>query len=84
MQSYLGGSGTLWGNMQLTLPGGGGVALYGGLLGAAEVKVLQHQASHGCETIEVGVDEKQPLIPVWCVWEAWREEIEFKCKIMES
>lgn len=43
--------------------GGGWVALYGGLVGAAEVKVLQEDTGHRRKAKEVGVDVEQPLVP---------------------
>ena len=43
---------------------GGRVALYGGLVGAAKVKVLQEDTGHRSEAKVVGVDEEEPLVPI--------------------
>ena len=43
---------------------GGRVALYGGLVGAAKVKVLQEDTGHCSEAKVVGVDEEEPLVPI--------------------
>ena len=43
---------------------GGRVALYGGLVGAAKVKVLQEDTGHRSKAKVVGVDEEEPLVPM--------------------
>ena len=43
---------------------GGRVALYGGLVGAAKVKVLQEDTGHCSKAKVVGVDEEEPLVPI--------------------